>query len=368
VRVYRLAIERRRAGKIRYLWEYALFLAFSFFTVTFLFLRKRYRLIHVHNMPDVLVFSALVPRVFGAKVILDLHDPTPEVYMAKYSLGTSHPIARLLRVLEKVSIRFANLVLTPNIAFRDLFISRGCPREKIHIVMNSPQEDVFRKPARGSAAEDRTKAGTFTIMYHGQIARQFGLDTTLEAISNLRTTLPNLRFEVYGVGDFVTAFLNLAKEKSLGQIVRYYGLVSLESIAEAIGHIDVGLIPNKRNPFTEINVPTRIFEYLCLNRPVIAPRTKGILDYFDEGTLYYFEPGNARSLQEAILDVYSDSGNKREILERGKAIYQQHCWEIERRRMIELVERLLDSTSLSDSRNSQEEQLACGRVKATGRL
>jgi hypothetical protein len=43
----------------------------------------RYNLVHVHNMPDVLVFEAFIPRVCGARVILDLHDPMPEL-MIKY--------------------------------------------------------------------------------------------------------------------------------------------------------------------------------------------------------------------------------------------------------------------------------------------
>jgi len=69
-----------------YVFQYGAFLVASF---VFLSLRsvRGYRLIHVHNMPDVLLFSALVPRLLGAKILLDLHDPTPEVFRVIYGLN-----------------------------------------------------------------------------------------------------------------------------------------------------------------------------------------------------------------------------------------------------------------------------------------
>ena len=57
---------------------------------------------------------------------------------------------------------------------------------------------------------------------------------------------------------------------------------NVNEIVAAIGDCDLGIIPNHRNIFTEINTPTRIFEYLALAKPVIAPKTQGIQDYFGD--------------------------------------------------------------------------------------
>lgn len=341
VGVCRLPIERRRGGKIRYLWEYASFVLLSCLVVAVLHLRKWYRAVHVHNMPDVLVFSALVPRLLGKKVILDLHDPMPEVFMAKYGMSETSRGIRLLRFLERLSIGFAHLVLTPNITFRNLFVSRGCPPGKIHVIMNSPQESVFLRERKEPPVEPAETAKPFTIMFHGTIVERHGLDTALEALTDLKDILPNLRFQVFGEGDFVEKFLSLVEGKHLENVVCYHGFVPLETISEAIPDIDLGLIPNKRSPFTEINMPTRIFEYLSLEKPVIAPRTRGVLDYFDEDSLFFFEPGNAQSLRETILLVYSDPVKRHEVLERGRKIYLKHRWESERTRLVGLVRSLL---------------------------
>ena len=131
VRIIRLPLRKRRDSKRTYILQYASFLAACFGLLTFRSLKNRYDLVHVHNMPDVLVFGALIPKLLGARVILDLHDPMPELMMSIYNLTAEKRVVRWLKRLEKLSISFADLVLTPNKAFRDLFISRGCPPEKI---------------------------------------------------------------------------------------------------------------------------------------------------------------------------------------------------------------------------------------------
>ena len=76
--------------------------------MSFLFFRKRYDIIQVHTMPDFLVFAALVPKLFGAKVILDVHDLMPELYMCKFRAGPRHFIIRLITWVERRSIGFAH--------------------------------------------------------------------------------------------------------------------------------------------------------------------------------------------------------------------------------------------------------------------
>ena len=61
-----------------------------------------------------------------------------------------------------------------------------------------------------------------------------------------------------------------------------------EKIVEAIDECDVGVIPNRRSIFTELNTPTRIFEYLSRGKPVIAPSAPGIQDYFSGDALVFF--------------------------------------------------------------------------------
>ena len=98
--------------------------------------------------------------------------------------------------------------------------------------------------------------------------------------------------------------MNEARNKGLKDCVQYLGPRRLEDLVGEIEDCDVGIIPNQRNAFTDINTPTRIFEYLALGKPVIAPRTPGIQDYFGPNSLLFFESGNAVELAAQIEHVF----------------------------------------------------------------
>ncbi len=337
VTIYRMPLQKQRGGKLRYLWEYFYFGLLALLKVSWLFLRKGYRIIHVHNMPDVLVFTALLPRLLGRKVVLDLHDPMPEVFIAKYEMADTHPVIKTLRVLEKFSIAFAHQVLTPNIAFEKLFVGRSCKANKVAVIMNSPDESIFT-PQTPQPAQ---KKDSFIVMYHGTIVERNGLDTAIYAIAQLKDKIPGLEFHVYGEGDFVQQFLQIKESLSLGDTVQYHGFTPLEEIAAALKTIDIGVIPNKRSPFTEINMPTRIFECLRMGKPVIAPNTQGIRDYFSPQDLFFFEPGEVDDLAKVILQAYENPALRDTVLHNGLKICEAHWWINEKQALVKLEAALL---------------------------
>ena len=144
VEIARIPLKRRRGGKLSYMLQYGSFILLAGAILAGRSIRRRYDLVHVHNMPDILVFSALIPKLFGAKVILDLHDPMPELMMTIFGLREESFPVWLLKMFEVWSISFADAVLTTNEAFRKLFLGRGCPPQKISVVMNSPDEEIFQ--------------------------------------------------------------------------------------------------------------------------------------------------------------------------------------------------------------------------------
>ena len=341
VHVFRLPMQRMRGSKLAYIWQYARFLLSSFWFLARKGMLKRYDVVHVHNMPDFLVFGALVPKLRGARVILDLHDPMPELMMSIYELPEKHWIVRVLRVVESASIRFANLVLTPNITFKHLFVSRGCPPDKMQIVMNSPQIEIFdpsRVPEQAPARND----GLFRVMHHGLIAHRHGVDQLVEAVARLRPQIPGIQLDIYGGRTaFLDIVLETAQRLGVSDIVHYHGPKSQAEIAQAILECDVGAVPNRRSMFTERNFPTRLFEYLAMRRAVIAPSTQGIRDYFSSEQIHYFEPGDVDSLAARLLWVWQNPEESRRIVARGLQVYEQHLWPEEKKHFQALVSQLL---------------------------
>jgi glycosyltransferase involved in cell wall biosynthesis len=197
VNVLRLPIPKTRGGKVAYLVQYSAFVVACFILLAFRSVRKSHAVVHAHNMPDFLVFSALIPRILGSKVMLDLHDPMPELIQSIYGVPSNHWLVNLLIRLERWSIGFADLVITPNTTFRDLFEARGCPAGKILIVMNSPQIELFDPRRFETKPPAFGKARSFQLMYHGLLVERHGLETAIRQFDASRrhsgTSVSHLR-------------------------------------------------------------------------------------------------------------------------------------------------------------------------------
>ena len=338
VNVFRVNMSKSRLTKWKYITLYTQFFIRSFFKLNQLFFKNKYDFIHIHNMPDFLVFLSIIPKMFGSKVVLDLHDPTPEMLMTKFSEDDESKLTKLLKWQEKISIKFAHSIITTNKSFVEKFVQRGCPLEKINTVMNSPQESVFNNVVyKSKMKSDENK---LVLMYHGLIVERYGLEDLMNAIKLLKDKIPEIELVVYGDGEYVPGLLKIIKKLKLNEIVKYYGLISLEKIAEIIPKCDIGVIPNRLGPFTQLNFPTRIFEYLHMKKPVVVPRTQGIKDYFNEESIFYFDAGNAENLANVIFNIYSNPDRTLETLNKGYEIYQKYRWEIQSNNLINIYEKL----------------------------
>ncbi|MCU1271973.1 MAG: hypothetical protein JWN74_3267 [Acidobacteriaceae bacterium] len=341
--VFRIPITHHRGGKLSYVYEYSAFVLIATGILAWRSLRRRYDLIYIHNMPDILVLSALLPKVGGAKVILDQHDPMPELMMTIFNLEATSLGVRVIRKLEKWSIACAHLVITVNIACKRIFAARSCHSEKIGIVMNSPDGKVFPyRTARSYPASEPASRKPFVIMYHGSLVKRNGLEVAVDALAKVREAIPRAELRVYGPATvYLERVLQSACNRGLEEAIRYLGPKRLEDLAGEIEQCDVGVIPNYGNAFTEINTPTRIFEYLALGKPVVAPRTSGIRDYFGPESMLFFEPGNSKELAQQIVYVSAHRDEAIEIAERGQQVYLAHTWSRERETLVSLVSGLL---------------------------
>jgi glycosyltransferase involved in cell wall biosynthesis len=347
IEVRRVPITHHRGSKMSYAYQYSAFILVSAIILAWRSLRRRYDIIYVHNMPDVLVFCAAIPKLLGAKVILDQHDPMPELMKTIFNLEDNSLLVQMMRRLEKWSIAFADLVITVNLACKRLFVERSCEAEKVGVVMNAPDGDLFPYREASSSFSKRVPGHRFVIMYHGSLVERNGLDLAVDALARVRMSIPDVELRIYGRK---TPFLETVMERIVHQgiesHVQYLGSRTLEALVQEIENCDLGVIPNQRNAFTDINTPTRIFEYLALGKPVIAPGTPGIEDYFGPESLILFEAGNAVDLARQIEYTYYHRQEAAEVAKRGQTVYLQHTWDKEREALVNLVSALMTRDNL----------------------
>jgi glycosyltransferase involved in cell wall biosynthesis len=287
--------------------------------------------------------SAMLPKILGAKVILDQHDPMPELMTTIFGFDKNSLAVGAIKYLEKWSMARAHMVITVNVACKRIFANRSCRPEKIGIVMNAPDEQIFKaQPPRPRPPLDITSRKQFVVMYHGSIVERNGLDLAVDAFARLRQTLPFAELRIFGrKTDFLEKVMEDARTRGV-EGLRYMGPRSLEALVPEIEACDLGIIPNHHSAFAEINTPTRIFEYLSLGKPVIAPRTTGICDYFADDALIFFEPGDAADLTLQMERVASDCAAAMRTAAVGQQVYLSHTWKSERQRLLELIRNLFD--------------------------
>jgi glycosyltransferase involved in cell wall biosynthesis len=243
--------------------------------------------------------------------------------------------------LEGAAARFADAVLTVENRLRSILASRGIPAEKIHVLMNLPDDRIFAPIDRPSVRRD---TGRFVVVYHGTLARRLGLDLALEAVARARGSIPGLELRIIGDGEERGHLLELRRKLGLeGTVTFSDGFVPVERIPELIADADVGIVPLRVSPGTDIMLPTKLLEYTSLGIPTICPRTNTIRAYFDEEMVEFFEAGDPDSLAEAILRLHADPDWRASLAEQAAARFaDRYRWTSHKKVYTELVTRLLE--------------------------
>lgn len=282
--------------------------------------------VHVHTLPDFMVFAALFPKWRGARVILDVHDPMPELYRSKFGLGPHHPVIRAVEAQERLALRTADHVICTHDLFRERLARLGVPRERVTVLLNVADPAVFG--AVGALTEGRTPSEPPTIVYHGTIAERLGLDVALDAFERLRRRHRALRLRLIGTGDFAPRLQERIAESEAREAVEFPNRhLPVHALPKAIGDATVGLVPNRNDPSTRMMLPVKLMEYAHVGIPAVAPRLPAITQYFDERRCRLYRPGDPESLAEAIDALLTDealrSKQRRAALELANAV----AWE-----------------------------------------
>jgi glycosyltransferase involved in cell wall biosynthesis len=338
VTAHRIPITTRRGGRINYVVQYGVFFAVAAVLSAVLHARRRFDVVQVNSMPDSLVFSAIVPRLLGARVLLDLHECMPEFYAVKFGVGLRHPAVRLVAWLEQAAIRFADGVITCTEQMRQAFVSRGAPPDKIEVVLNSANEDEF-DPARQPSV--RSEPEEFRLICHGTVERIFGIDVIVRAVALLRDELPGLRLAVVGEGSTLPEVRSLVEELGVSDRVQFSGrFVPLDDLVQAIASADAGIVALRRDIFRDLTHSNKMFDYITMRKPAIVSRTRSVEAYFDESCFQMFIPGDEHDLARAIRELHADPGLRNRLVSRAADVNQPYRWPHQRQRYQEIARAL----------------------------
>jgi glycosyltransferase involved in cell wall biosynthesis len=351
VNVRTVALGKKRGSLVRYFFEYAAFFAWAFVRVSLQMWRRHYVVIDVNTLPDFLVFTPVLARWMGAKILLDMHEITPEFYMSKYGIARDSYTVRLLTYLERISFAFADHVVTINEPIHELLIQRGLQRCRSTVIMNAADEALFgHSPGSPSPSDTLRSTEKFVLIYHGTLTPIYGLDIAIDAMALIHKQMPEAEIWILGSGTEKRALIALAEHRGVAAKVKLIDQVPSSDIPGWLSKADVGILPIRRDVFLDFAFPNKLSEFVVAGKPVLVPRLNAIRHYFTEQALAFFEPNEPTDLARQMLRLYENPQLRGRLAANARKEYAPIRWDVMKRRYLELVDRVGRGVESADGR------------------
>ena len=336
--VYR--IQRRKVnerGPFSYLLRITRFLIASAIFLAFRHKAEKYDLVHVHSVPDFLVFAAIVPKLFGAKVILDIHDLLPEFYASKFGAKRDSVLFRCLVWVERISIRFADHAIVANHLWCDRVAKRCGNPAKCSPIRNYPAPALFNPSIR------TRKGGKFLITYPGSLNWHQGLDVAIRAFAKVKDQMPDAEFHIYGEGPSKPSLIKLAKELSLTGRVMFHGLLPTEEIVRVMANTDLAIEPKRSSSdFGNEALSMKIFEFMAVGVPVVVSRTQVHQYYYTDSLVKYYDDDDEDQLAASVVYLRQNAAIRQQQISNALKYVKANNWDIEKSAYLDIVDSLVN--------------------------
>jgi glycosyltransferase involved in cell wall biosynthesis len=326
----------RGRGRLRYLAAYAEFALRCALLVTVMQWRRRYKVVHVNNMPDALIFCAVGAKLLGARLVLDIHDPMPNTFASKYGSAEGSWLFTLLLWQEKASAWLADVVVTVSEPVKQ-FLLVGQHRlnaGRIEVIANFADDGLFRLQAPPPLERP------IQLVFHGTILERYGLRGAMHSLAKVRDR-GALHLTIIGEGDFSDELRRLIAELGLQDTVTFDNrMYPLHEIPAILSRFNMGFVPMEISSVTDYALPLKLLEYTSLGLPSIAVRNVAISHYFGEDDCLYYDPTDIDSLVAVLDGIGADRENVNVCRSKVLAMRESVLWSGQREKYTALLRRL----------------------------
>lgn len=337
MRIFRLPVHRAFSGFAGHMAEYLAFAGMAAVRLTREHRRRAYRLVQVATLPDFLAFAAAPLKIGGVPLLLDLHEDMPEFFRDRFAHPALRHLMPAVTAAARASAGMADELITVHEPLRQLSIARGVAPEKISVVMNSADTELFdptRYPRR-PFMED----GELRLIHHSNLQRVYGLPVLIEAVARLDETLP-VRLDVYGDGPYRPELEAVVARTGTADRVRLNGPVAIDELPALIAAADVGVVPSLPEPYMHYSLSTKLLEYAAMGIPIVASDLSTFRAHFTDEAIRFVPGGDPAALAAALQSLAADPVATARLGAEAHRQAAQYEWADQARRYIEIVERL----------------------------
>lgn len=233
------------------------------------FLAKRPDVIFVYHPPMTVAIPAWVlSRIWRVPFVYQIQDMWPETLTATGMLNNPRLLALVAKFARWV-YRQAEHILVISTGFKNNLLHKGVPDDKISVVSNWVDANVYCPQARDAAyAAELGIDGTFNVMFAGNMGKAQALETVVEAAELLQDE-PSIRFVLVGDGIAFAQLQAMAKQKGLKN-VSFLGRFRPDQMPQLYALADVLLIHLHDDPLFRITIPHKTFVYMAVQKPIVT--------------------------------------------------------------------------------------------------
>ena len=336
--LYKIQARPEREGStLKYFLRLGLYIFKTFFLVSWLGLWRRYKFIHVTSPPDILVFTAIIPKLMGTKLILDIHDSGPELYMRNLKVSEAHWVIRILKMLERISSRFVDHVVTVTDIWKEKLTQRSCPEFKCSVLLNVPDEDVFRL----NGVQKHKSSERLNLFFHGSLEIPWGVDTLVHAIPDIAESIPNVLLHIYGRGRLREQIEKLQVSLGIQNYLSIHGFVPFHQLPSILSQADIGIVPTIDGVFTDEALSMKSLEYIALGIPIVISRNRCHSYYYNDSMVKFFEPRNSSDLAEKTIELAQDEKMKQQQIKNSLEFLKIHGWKETKKKYYRIIDNLV---------------------------
>jgi glycosyltransferase involved in cell wall biosynthesis len=359
LRIHRLRMSMQQAAAARYAFEYGAFFAWVLARISFLHARRRYDVVYVHNMPNFLVFAGTLPKITGAKIVLDVHDPVAELMASIRGRGLPAWLRRLANAEERLSMSFSDAVITVNESMRRRL--RATSQRQVAVVMNLPDPALFTPRQASGDGRDPD-----LLVYSGTISERNGLDLVVRALSTLVGEFPLLHLRVIGDGPSLEPVRRLAQDLAIADRVEFLGFVPNDQVPSLVSGAAAGIAAQREDIFGSLVFSMKVAEYVALGLPVVCSGVTTMRHYFADDELLFFEPGSPDDLARGIRDLLTHPAAAQDRVFRSRIKLDKLDWPAQKETLVGTVEAAAGSRRPRSRRGTEPLRIPGRRRSAVG--
>jgi hypothetical protein len=236
--------------------------------------------------------------------IFELRDLWPESIKTVGAMKQGFVID-VLESIELALYRDATCVIAVTDAFKSNLIKRGIKPEKIEVITNGSNVELFyARPKDSLLLEQLNLNGKFIIGYIGTHGLAHSLDFIIRSLSNISD--PDIHFLFIGDGAMKKTVVTLANELKLSNVT-FLAPVSKEEVPKYLSICDISLAPLKKEDNFKTVIPSKIFEASAMRKPTllgVEGQAQEIIETHNAGLC--FEPENEDDFIAKVLQLKND--------------------------------------------------------------